>query len=231
MLERGGDLRLALEALAEGLVPARLRREELQRDRALRGRCAPRGRRCSCPRARSGTQGDTLQTRHRSAESSSHRSWRRVLAAASLDYQEVPRADVCHAERIRSHGPRPSPPLTGADPPRQWLDKRKLRCRVLTARPAGSADLAAVPGRRAVGEDRRARRAAEPRRHRAQPGRCGNRVWLPRQYVSTFPGPFVSGGSAAINLAFTRPIKFDSVTCAATSPSETCTAGWTGAMT
>ena len=35
MLERGGDLRLALEALAEGLVPAQLRREELQRDRAL----------------------------------------------------------------------------------------------------------------------------------------------------------------------------------------------------
>jgi hypothetical protein len=48
--------------------------------------------------------------------------------------------------------------------------------------------------------------------------------------VSAFPGPFLSGGSASINLAFTRPIKFDSVTCAASSPTETCIVGWTGAM-
>ena len=33
-------------------------------------------------------------------------------------------------------------------------------------------------------------------------------------HVSAFPGPFISRGSASINLAFTRPIKFDSVTCA-----------------
>ena len=46
---------------------------------------------------------------------------------------------------------------------------RRRRPRVLAARPTPPADLAAPPRRRPLGPDRRARRTAEPRRHREPP--------------------------------------------------------------
>ena len=64
LVERGGDLRLAQESLAEARVPRELGDQHLERDLAGR-RAPPRGRPHRSRRARAGARSDTRQRRFR----------------------------------------------------------------------------------------------------------------------------------------------------------------------
>ena len=125
----------------------------------------------------------------------------------------------CSCERV-PRGAHPEPraatlsALTGADPPRQWLDKRNSGAAFsrhdLRDRRISLLYLGGVPWAR-IGEHVGQRNLAVTA---LSPGVAAIAFGFQGNHVSAFPGPFISRGSASINLAFTRPIKFDSVTCA-----------------
>ena len=110
MVERGGEPRLAREALAEGLVLAQLWREQLERDRALERDVLRPVDDAHPPVPEQGVEAITREfvADTRDPVHVAHEEGVPVLTAAGFEYQSGRPEDACPKERL---GRRFLPPI------------------------------------------------------------------------------------------------------------------------